>query len=202
MLGRALVENEVPGIVDDLVILVGSPVRDEHKRIIGGLFASIESGREFTRLLRLGRAGERGENYAFGLKGQVLAGSNGDPSARVNDRGYAIGYDAAIGDHLIVGASGGDTSPEVELTAVSDNSTSQMRHVGVYGRYARNASRLSVIGGGSHVESKTARWITDGFALSSAHAQYDGGTLFSRVEYGYAFPLGEIGRASCRERVL
>ena len=123
-----------------------------------------------------------------------FAGSNGDPSARVNDRGYAIGYDAAISDHLIVGASGGDTSPEVELAAVSDNSTSQMRHVGVYGRYARNASRLSVIGGGSHIESKTARWITDGFALSSANAQYDGGTLFSRVEYGYAFPLG--GRVS------
>jgi outer membrane autotransporter protein len=49
---------------------------------------------------------------------------------------------------------------------------------------------VSVIGGGSHVESKTARFITDGFALSSANAHYDGGTLFSRVEYGHSFPVG------------
>jgi hypothetical protein len=76
MIGRTLVENEVPGIVDDLVILIGSPVHDDKKRIIGGLFASIESGREFARLLKLGRAGERGENYAFGAKGQVLVGSD------------------------------------------------------------------------------------------------------------------------------
>jgi eukaryotic-like serine/threonine-protein kinase len=78
MMGRTLVENEVPGIVDELVILVGSPVRDDQGRIIGGLFASIESGREFTRLLDLGRAGERGENYAFGAKGQLLVGSDSE----------------------------------------------------------------------------------------------------------------------------
>jgi hypothetical protein len=78
MIGRTLVENEVPEIVDELVILIGSPVHDDQKRVIGGLFASIESGREFARLLKLGRAGERGENYAFGANGQVLVGSDDD----------------------------------------------------------------------------------------------------------------------------
>jgi hypothetical protein len=95
MLGRTLVENEVPGIVDDIVILVGSPVHDEQKHIIGGLFASIEAGREFSRLLDLGRAGERGENYAFGAKGQVLVGSDSDrhssaPGPLVRIAGAAI----------------------------------------------------------------------------------------------------------------
>jgi hypothetical protein len=83
MLGRTLVENEVPGVVDEPIILVGSPVRDERGRVVGGLFASIDAGREFTRLLRLGRAGVRGENYAFGSKGEFLTDSGGDPrSAR------------------------------------------------------------------------------------------------------------------------
>jgi serine/threonine-protein kinase len=91
MLGRTLVENEVPGIVDKLVILVGSPVRGEHERIIGGLFASVESGREFTRLLELGRAGEAGENFAFGEQGQLLVGSDGDrlPSSHSTLTGMA-----------------------------------------------------------------------------------------------------------------
>jgi len=53
-----------------------------------------------------------------------------------------------------------------------------------------NRSSLSVLGGGSHVESNTDRWVTDGFAVSSAHANYDGGTFFSRAEYGYTFALG------------
>jgi outer membrane autotransporter protein len=119
-----------------------------------------------------------------------FAGGNGDPAARVYDRGYAIGYDAEVGDHLIIGGSAGDTSPEVELAAVNDRSSSQMRHAGAYGRYTRNRSRLSVMGGGSHVSSNTDRWITDGVVSSSAHATYDGGTLFTRAEYGYTFSLG------------
>ena len=151
---------------------------DVHRREHGSARAADDPCRQVAgradggQSARAGRERDDRQGAWFsGVGGHTrFAGSNGDPSARVNDRGYAIGYDAAIGDHLIVGGSGGDTSPEVELAGVSDNSSSQMRHVGVYGRYARNASRLSVIGGGSHVESKTARWITDGFALSSANA--------------------------------
>jgi serine/threonine-protein kinase len=81
ILGRTLVENEVPGVVDEPIILVGSPVRGDQNRIVGGLFASIDAGREFARLLSLGRAGERGANFAFGMKGQLLAGSEGDESS-------------------------------------------------------------------------------------------------------------------------
>jgi uncharacterized protein with beta-barrel porin domain len=136
-------------------------------------------------------AGDRQGAWFSGVGGHTrFAGSDGDPAARVYDGGYALGYDAAVGDHLIVGGSAGDTSPEVELAGVSDRSSSQMRHAGGYLRYARNRSRLSVLGGGSHVESSTDRWVTDGFAVSSAHATYDGGTFFSRAEYGYTFALG------------
>jgi hypothetical protein len=72
-IGRTLVENEIPGIVDKPMILVGSPVENSQGRVIGGLFATIESGQEFARLLTLGRAGEHGDNYAFGAKGQLLS---------------------------------------------------------------------------------------------------------------------------------
>ena len=36
-----------------------------------------------------------------------VSGSDGDASARVSDRGFAVGYDAAIGNHLILGGSAG-----------------------------------------------------------------------------------------------
>jgi hypothetical protein len=72
-LGRTLVENEIPGIVDVPIILVGSPVKDAQGHVIGGLFASIESGREFARLLSLGRAGAHGDNVAFGPRGEILS---------------------------------------------------------------------------------------------------------------------------------
>jgi uncharacterized protein with beta-barrel porin domain len=119
-----------------------------------------------------------------------FAGGDGDPAARVSDRGFAVGYDAAIGNHLIVGASAGDTSPDLELESVVDRTSSQMRHVGGYARYARGASRVTALGGGSRVENETARSVSDGLAFGAAHARYDAGTLFSRVEYGHSFPLG------------
>jgi len=73
---------------------------------------------------------------------------------------------------------------------VTDRTSSQMRHVGVYGRYARQASRLTVLGGVSRVKHDTVHGVTDGLASSSAHADYDSDSLFSRLEYGHTFPLG------------
>ena len=96
----------------------------------------------------------RGRGSAASADTRASQGRNGDPAARVHDNGYALGYDAAIGDRLIVGASAGNTSPEVELTALNDHTSSQMQHVGGYGRYARNASRLSVMGGGTPLKRK------------------------------------------------
>ena len=75
MRGRTLVKNEVPSAVDAPIILVGCPIRDSNRQIIGGLFVSIESGKEFTELLDLGRAGPRGDTYAFGPQGQLLSAS-------------------------------------------------------------------------------------------------------------------------------
>ena len=55
--GRNLLEGVPTSTPGGPIIVVGSPVRDGKERICGGLFVSIESGREFTRLLDLGRAG-------------------------------------------------------------------------------------------------------------------------------------------------
>jgi uncharacterized protein with beta-barrel porin domain len=118
------------------------------------------------------------------------AGNDADPAARAFSRGFAAGYDAAIGRNLIVGGSAADSSPDLELEGVSDRTWSRMLHAGFYGRYTRGASRVAMIGGASGVTNNTARSVTDGVTSSSAHAAYDGGSLFSRIEYGHAFSAG------------
>jgi hypothetical protein len=75
MLGSTLVENPIPGISDVPILIVGCPIRDGQKHVIGGLFATIESGNEFTRLLDLGRVGPGGDTYAFGRQGELLSAS-------------------------------------------------------------------------------------------------------------------------------
>ena len=72
MLGSMLVDNVIPGITDVPVIIVGSPIFDDQRRVLGGLFATIDSGQEFTQLLDLGRAGPRGDTYAFGSNGSCF----------------------------------------------------------------------------------------------------------------------------------
>ncbi|GAF97965.1 unnamed protein product, partial [marine sediment metagenome] len=52
--GRTLVDDEETEFDEEPIILVGCPVRDENDTIVGGLFLSIESGSDFTRLLDLG----------------------------------------------------------------------------------------------------------------------------------------------------
>jgi fibronectin-binding autotransporter adhesin len=65
-----------------------------------------------------------------------------------------------------------------------------MLHVGVYGRYTRQASRFAATAGGSRVTNETTRSVTDGVTSSLARTAYDGDNLFSRIEYGHAFALG------------
>lgn len=73
--GRALVDDVPAGAEEAPIIVVGAPVRNQQGAIVGGLFVSIESSLEFTRLLDLGRAGPHGDAYAFGPQGQLLSAS-------------------------------------------------------------------------------------------------------------------------------
>jgi hypothetical protein len=79
MLGNSIVENKIPGISDVPVILVGCPIFDDQKQVIGGLFATIESDQEFTRLLDLATPGKGYDTYAFGPQGQLLSASQYEP---------------------------------------------------------------------------------------------------------------------------
>ncbi len=73
--GQTLIQEEMPEDTHKPIILVGSPIQDNKDHTVGGLFVSIESGLEFTKLLDLGRAGEHGDTYAFGPQGQMLSAS-------------------------------------------------------------------------------------------------------------------------------
>jgi uncharacterized protein with beta-barrel porin domain len=118
-----------------------------------------------------------------------LSGGDGDPAARGSNPGFAVGYDGAIGN-LLLGASLGKGSSDVELDGVSDRTTASMLQVAGYARYERGASRLAAIAGGSGVKNNTTRSVTDGVAFSGTHAAYDGSNLFSRIEYGRTFASG------------
>lgn len=80
--GSSLVDDEEAELPEKPIILVGFPVRDENDTIVGGLFLSIESGSDFTRLLDLGRSGLRSDTYAFGRQGQLLSASRYEPELR------------------------------------------------------------------------------------------------------------------------
>jgi hypothetical protein len=135
--------------------------------------------------------GDRQGAWFSGIGGFTrLAARDGDSPARVSDHGFAVGYDAMVGDHLVVGASGGESKPDLEIELAGDLTSSRMRHLGAYGRYARAGSRLSLLGGVTTVKNDSARLVSDGVSFSSARAAYEGSTPFTRVEYGYTFSLG------------
>lgn len=75
MLGNMVLENPIKGISDVPVILVGCPIFDDQKHVIGALFATIESDQEFTRLLDLATPAKGYDTYAFGPQGQLLSAS-------------------------------------------------------------------------------------------------------------------------------
>lgn len=79
MLGSTVVENTIPGISDVPVILIGAPIFDDHSRVIGALFATIESDEEFTHLLDLATPAKGFDTYAFGPQGQLLSASQYEP---------------------------------------------------------------------------------------------------------------------------
>jgi outer membrane autotransporter protein len=122
------------------------------------------------------------------------AATDGDPAAKASSVGFAVGYDTAIGSHLVLGASAGETAPQLDLDGRGDRATSRTLHGGVYGRYERAASRLAVIFGGSGGAIETTRAIDDGLGLWGAHARYDGRNVYSRIEYGQTLSLGRALR--------
>ena len=85
-------------------------------------------------------------------------------------RGLVVGYDAAVGSDFILGVSGSESSPEVQLDDASSQTTSRLLHVGFYGNYNRNASRLAVMVGFGDWNNNTVGAVTDGVTFSKAKA--------------------------------
>ena len=73
LLGSMVVENLIPGISDVPIIIVACPIYDDQKRVVGALFATIESDQEFTRLLDLATPAKGYDTYAFGPHGELLS---------------------------------------------------------------------------------------------------------------------------------
>jgi hypothetical protein len=99
-----------------------------------------------------------------------------------------VGFDAAIGDRVTVGVSGGNASPSVSLAGTSDQATTRgMLQGAFYGRYAQKRSRFDAVVGLSSYENNTIRMVTDGVAKVNARATYQTRSLAAHFEYGYTF---------------
>ena len=63
-------------------MFVAAPMRDKHREIIAVLGLRIQPERDFTRILRVARAGESGETYAFDAQGLMISDSRFDEHLR------------------------------------------------------------------------------------------------------------------------
>ena len=139
---------------------------------------------------------EPGDGSNYGLWLNALGGvtnyhaSGSDAGARVPTRGMIGGFDAMVGDAWTLGVSGGELSPEVTLDGRPDRTGTEMWQLGLYGRYARNASRLDTVVGVSRQDNNTTRVVTDGVTSVTASSNYEGTTISSHIEYGYTVNLG------------
>ena len=134
-------------------------------------------------------------NYGFwftGLQGGTeYLGNSSDATANALSNGMVVGFDAAIGDRITVGVSGGNASPSVSLAGTSDQATTRgMLQGAFYGRYAQKRSRLDAVVGLSSYENNTIRMVTDGVSTVNARATYQTRSLAAHVEYGYTFNIG------------
>jgi hypothetical protein len=191
---------------DDAVHAMGSMTGVVHQQVA---IASLADTQVFidANMARLGQLQDTADERALGVPGVAAAGvpqggwfsgvggvtrlpaGDGDPAARMSTQGFAFGYDAALGPHLVLGASGGRTTPDLRLVGVSDESVSQGRHAALYAQYADGPSRLTFVGGVSRTKNTTSRPVTDGAGAWTAGARYDDRTEFARVQYGRTFAL-------------
>jgi len=63
-------------------MFVAAPVRDKHREIIAVLGLRIRPEKDFTRILRVARAGKSGETYAFDAQGLMISHSRFEEQLR------------------------------------------------------------------------------------------------------------------------
>jgi len=119
-----------------------------------------------------------------------LTGADSDPGARIPSGGFVVGFDGRVGANLVLGASGARTTPHVIQDDGEDHTRTRMIHAGVYGRYARKASRLDMGVGFGDQQLRTRREIRAGSSPLFAAADYDGRAITSRIEYGHSIAPG------------
>jgi uncharacterized protein with beta-barrel porin domain len=144
-------------------------------------------------------AGAASASASSGSRGWWLGGLGGitkyrgnaaDPSARVADSGFFAGIDGDVTPSLILGVSGGEAFPQLQLENVDDHTSARMLQVGTYGRFHRGGSRLDGVFSVAGDHNTVWRTITDGVASTPSKAGYDGRGIASQIEYGYRVPLG------------
>jgi outer membrane autotransporter protein len=121
----------------------------------------------------------------------TYSGEGAEHGARSPMVGVVLGVDARVSDSVTLGVSGGEATPDVQLTDVADNTTARMTQFGVYGRIKQHRSYFD---GGINFGTQRSRVsravIANGLSASTASSNYDGRTITSQVEYGYRLDLG------------
>jgi uncharacterized protein with beta-barrel porin domain len=174
-----------------------------HQHLAHGVLASTQTFLDIN-MTRLGQIAG-GWNEAIGGSGGAAAGSTGnqavwlkglagvkrfagndvDSGARVPTRGLVFGYEAAFQDNILLGVSGSESWPDLELQDGSSHTNSQLFHFGAYGQVQHKASRFTGVFGAGNSTNKTARAVTDGFASWRALASYGGWEGFFNFQYGH-----------------
>ena len=193
---------------------VGSMSGLVHQHVAASSITGAQAFMDFN-MTRLGRLGAGGAAFASssidvptgvhgatsqGVSGPWIAGLSGftrysgndaDPGAGVTMHGLVGGYDAAIGTRVTVGISGADASPVVRLDDAPDQTQSRALHLGIYGRYNHNRSRVALIAGGGGRANTTTRRVADGGSVAEVNADYRDRSAFAQVVYGHSFAIGQ-----------
>jgi uncharacterized protein with beta-barrel porin domain len=119
------------------------------------------------------------------------SGDRVEHGARSPMIGVVVGVDANMGESAMLGVSGGESNPDLQVSGADDKAQTRMLQFGVYGRVKKHRSYLDGAINFGTQRNRVSRMVTDGRFASTASSTYEGRTISSRLDYGYSFDVGK-----------
>lgn len=122
----------------------------------------------------------------------TVYGSRGDRSGNeassrygYDARSLAMGYDRKLGRDVLLGASVGYTSTDVDMNNLDDDANVSLCQASLYGSYAPGPWYVNGVAAYGYSRYDTTRRIAFGGLSRIADASYDGQTFLAQAETGY-----------------